>query len=111
MEDQADNPSLGALNVEFNRFKVWTKLNVALPPLNYFVVKSERAPRGGPRFKFDVGKKGNEVWKKNSAVRMRSIEDLPSSMNVRILYGDNDWLYKPQIHDLVSNFMLFSILS
>ena len=40
LEDQADNPSLGALNVEFNRFKVWTKLNIALPPLSYFVVKS-----------------------------------------------------------------------
>jgi len=101
LEDQADNPSLGALNVEFNRFKVWTKLNVALPPLNYFVVKSERAPRGGPRFKFDVGKKGNEVWKKNSAVRMRSIEDLPSKNSN--LFTSSFFHYLAGIHGLKLN--------
>lgn len=101
LEDQADNPSLGALNVEFNRFKVWTKLNVALPPLNYFVVKSERAPRGGPRFKFDIGKKGNEVWKKNSTVRMRSIEDLPSKNSN--LFTSSFFHYLAEIHGLNLN--------
>tara|TARA_Y100001954_G_scaffold238571_1_gene306732 strand:+ start:5906 stop:7372 length:1467 start_codon:yes stop_codon:yes gene_type:complete len=101
LEDQADNPSLGALNVEFNRFKVWTRLNIALPPLNYFVVKSERAPRGGPRFKFDVGERGNEVWKKNSAVRMRSLEDLPSKNSNR--FTSSFFHYLAGIHGLQLN--------
>ena len=72
-----------------------------MPPLNYFVVKSERAPRGGPRFKFDIGKKGNEVWKKNSTVRMRSLEDLPSKNSN--LFTSSFFHYLAEIHGLKLN--------
>ncbi|MDC0253800.1 D-alanyl-D-alanine carboxypeptidase [Bacteriovoracales bacterium] len=78
LEDQTDNPSIGALNVEFNRFRVWTKSNLASPPLKHLIVKSEKRSRKGQKFKFGLGAEGSEIWLKNSKMRMRSIENLPS---------------------------------
>jgi D-alanyl-D-alanine carboxypeptidase/D-alanyl-D-alanine-endopeptidase (penicillin-binding protein 4) len=104
LDDQPDNPSLGALNVEFNRFQVWTKSNLIRPPLKHLVVRSKKDQAEGLRFKFGPGEKGREVWLKNSRMRMKSIENLPSKNSN--LFTSSFFHYLAQLHGLNLSFPL-----
>jgi D-alanyl-D-alanine carboxypeptidase/D-alanyl-D-alanine-endopeptidase (penicillin-binding protein 4) len=76
LEDQPDNPSMGALNLEFNRFKVWGRGQKIHPPLKSIKLQSKNKSSNGLKFDFQSEKK-TETWQVNKKEDLRFIEDLP----------------------------------
>ncbi len=76
LEDQPDNPSMGALNIEFNRFKIWGKGALIHPPLESIELQSADKSSHGLKFDFLEDKKV-ETWQVHKKEDLRYIEDLP----------------------------------
>jgi D-alanyl-D-alanine carboxypeptidase/D-alanyl-D-alanine-endopeptidase (penicillin-binding protein 4) len=77
LEDQADNPSLGALNVEFNRFKMIRNDSNPHPPLKYFEIKDLNIKKDGLKFKHTSSKMNLESWNRHIKERHAFIEEIP----------------------------------
>jgi len=77
LEDQPDNPSMGALNLEFNRFKVWGKGQQIHPPLESIELQSKNKSSNGLKFDF-LSEKKMETWRVNKKESLKFIEDLPT---------------------------------
>lgn len=75
LEDQADNPSLSGLNVEFNRFQVF-KGTRAIPSLENIKISKTKSSINGEKFSF-IEQGQNEIWKYNSLENVKNIEELP----------------------------------
>jgi len=77
LEDQPDNPSMGALNIEFNRFKVWGRGEEVHPPLKFIALESRDMSSNGLKFNF-LNNNGLETWLVNKKEKINYIEDLPT---------------------------------
>ncbi|MBC76610.1 MAG: hypothetical protein CME64_11405 [Halobacteriovoraceae bacterium] len=75
LEDQPDNPSVGALNVDFNRFRVF-KNKELLPGLEHLKIKpSNKSLKADLNYSF-LPKKN--MWIKSSKAKKKYIQDLPA---------------------------------
>jgi len=75
LEDQPDNPAIGALNVDFNRFRIF-KSTTPLPPLTHLGVDSTKAdlPKG-LGFSYESKK---SKWIKSKSTKAKKLIPLPS---------------------------------
>ncbi len=77
LEDQADNPSMGALNIEFNRFSIWGRGKEPLPPLKNLSLEIKKEKSNGLKFKNSSTAK-EEKWFVYQKEKMKFIEDIPT---------------------------------
>jgi D-alanyl-D-alanine carboxypeptidase/D-alanyl-D-alanine-endopeptidase (penicillin-binding protein 4) len=98
LEDQADNSSMGALNVEFNRFKIWKSLKQASPPLVNIKIKALNKSGAGLKFKHKSKEKGIEQWTINSKEKMRKFESAPTRDST--LFSGHFFRYLAELHGL-----------
>ena len=77
LEDQPDNPSLSALNVEFNRFNVNTKNNLTIPNLEHIKIEESKKKLVDLNYTYEKSKFLEERWKKLKKTN-KSWESLPA---------------------------------
>jgi D-alanyl-D-alanine carboxypeptidase/D-alanyl-D-alanine-endopeptidase (penicillin-binding protein 4) len=77
LEDQADNPSISALNAEFNRFNVWTRYQAPSPPLDHIAIKKSKFNKSS-KFSLQESNDHREIWVQKKRARHKSIEELPT---------------------------------
>jgi D-alanyl-D-alanine carboxypeptidase/D-alanyl-D-alanine-endopeptidase (penicillin-binding protein 4) len=68
---------MGALNLEFNRFKIWGKGQKIHPPLESIKLQSKNKSSNGQKFDY-LEQKKTETWRVNKKEDLRFIEDLPT---------------------------------
>ncbi|HLE10673.1 MAG: hypothetical protein A2504_12630 [Bdellovibrionales bacterium RIFOXYD12_FULL_39_22] len=74
--DQTDNPAVGPLSTEFNRFQIWNQ-TTPIPPLDFIQIKMSKSPLpGGVAFNY-VGDEGHEIWELSPLKKYNLIEELP----------------------------------
>ena len=98
LEDQPDNPSMGSLNVEFNRFKVHRPSNKTIPPMKFLNIVSKDEKSDGLKFKYNSSSEGSENWIKFSKENHKYLEELPTRR--ADLYGANYFKYLANLHGL-----------
>ncbi|MAF78124.1 MAG: hypothetical protein CME63_07370 [Halobacteriovoraceae bacterium] len=96
LEDQADNPGMGPLNFEFNRFTVDKLTHQPIPLMDYLRIKDKKLNEPGLKFKYDSGEK--ETWIKNSNERHSYREALP--VRKSSLFAAHFFRYLASIHNL-----------
>lgn len=119
LDDQAYNSSLGALNVEYNRFYIYPqKDNAIWPPLKHIEISQTNNNSYGEKFSFQGVVESKENWGKNKVKRMKKREELPtrdSSLFVGFLFQYLARLHGVEIPDpsrggvLTDTKMLFEI--
>jgi D-alanyl-D-alanine carboxypeptidase/D-alanyl-D-alanine-endopeptidase (penicillin-binding protein 4) len=72
LEDQTDNPSMSALNVEFNRFRKVGKHR--LPPTENMSLKPAKLNSPGLKFKNN----GDDSWSYSTEEKLKWLEEVPS---------------------------------
>ncbi len=98
LEDQADNSSMGALNFEFNRFKVDRLSNSPIPPMNYLKINERKLNEPGLKFKLE--KSGEqEVWTKNKNEEHKRLEEIPTRS--ASIFSGEFFRYLADLHGLV----------
>lgn len=98
LEDQADNSSMGALNVEFNRFKIWRNLKEASPTLPNIKIKSLNKKGAGLKFKHNSQNKKIEEWTINLKENMKIFEAVPTRDST--LFSGYYFRYLAKLHGL-----------
>jgi D-alanyl-D-alanine carboxypeptidase/D-alanyl-D-alanine-endopeptidase (penicillin-binding protein 4) len=79
LEDQPDNPSIGALNVEFNRYRIWRPGHKHIPPLDILEIEStKKANPPGVKFQPKQKKDGLITWQASKKTKYKFTEELPS---------------------------------
>jgi len=99
LEDQADNPAMGPLNFEFNRFNVDKKTNSPIPPMSY--LKVTRRKLNSPGLKYQLIKKNDneEVWAKNLNEKHKKREALPTRNST--LFSAYSFQFLAKAHGLI----------
>lgn len=97
LEDQPDNPSMSALNVEFNRFKVYNQ-SISHPPLDHIQINKKISHSFGQKFKNDNSKKSIEAWILNPNENIQLWEELPTRNST--LFTGYFFKYLAQLHGL-----------
>ncbi len=95
LEDQADNPAIGALNVEFNRFSVHQSKEVH-PPLTHIKLVEKNKASNGLKFDHLEINEEQEVWQVNTHESIAKIEDLPTRDST--LFTGNFFQYLANLH-------------
>lgn len=93
LEDQTDNPSMGALNIEFNRFRVWKQKEIH-PPLEAFKITS--SPISGEGVKFSH--LGPLHWEVKTKEKIKNWEEIPSRDST--MYTGHFFHYLANLHGL-----------
>ncbi len=86
LEDQPDNPSMGSLNLEFNRYKVDKKTNSPIPPLDYIKIQKEDIKSPGLKFQQVKNSNAQETWRKNTKEYHKRSEEIPTR-NSLLFFG------------------------
>ena len=86
LEDQADNPSMGSLNVEFNRFEIDKKTNLPIPLLNYIKIQKGDLKSPGLKYQKIKNSLNQETWKKNTKEYHKKSEEIPTR-NSLLFFG------------------------
>lgn len=97
LEDQTDNPSMGALNLEFNRFRIWNK-KTTHPPLKAFEITTKKQKAAGLKFSNLPSVNNKFHWQINTKEKVRNWEEVPtrnSSMYVGYFFQ-----YLAKLHGL-----------
>ena len=97
LEDQTDNPSMGALNVEFNRFKIWNKKQ-AHPPLKAFKIVTKNLKEEGLKFSNQQSSNDMFHWQVNSNEKIRNWEEVPTRNSS--MYAAYFFQYLANLHGL-----------
>lgn len=61
LEDQTDNPSLGGLNVEFNRFQVYSPSKKTIPSMNYLSIEQGKI-KTDQKYLLSKKSSSKEIW-------------------------------------------------
>lgn len=76
LRDQPDNPSIGALNVEFNRLSLYRGNKEFFPPLENIQLKMKAGTHLGQRFR--LVDENKEIWEGFKKELRKSREELPT---------------------------------
>ena len=96
LEDQTDNPSMGALNLEFNRFRIWN-MKATHPPLEAIKITTKDQKANGLKFSFQ----NNMQWQINSQEKINNWEELPTRNST--MYAGHFFQYLANLHGLHLN--------
>jgi D-alanyl-D-alanine carboxypeptidase/D-alanyl-D-alanine-endopeptidase (penicillin-binding protein 4) len=78
LEDQADNPSIGSLNMEFNRFEVLRGNPTPIPPLRAIQLRDSNTNQNGLKFKNIKAENSLELWERYLGEKHKYTEELPT---------------------------------
>ena len=78
LTDQADNPAISGLNVEFNRYDIWYKELIPYPPVDSLVLKRKNRSAFGLRFNHKETLGHKEIWEVNTREYIPSVDSIPS---------------------------------
>ena len=98
LEDQADNPSMGNFNVEFNRFKVERGQKTPTPPLDYLKLSNHKMNQPGLKYRLKNKTNSLEHWVKNTEEGHKNREDLPARNS--LLFSGHYFKYLASLHAL-----------
>jgi D-alanyl-D-alanine carboxypeptidase/D-alanyl-D-alanine-endopeptidase (penicillin-binding protein 4) len=99
LEDQPDNPSMGALNVEFNRMTMFARGKKLHPPLANIEINQVDKKEAGLKFDFIKFEGQKEFWQVNSKEKIKYVEDFPSRNST--FFTGNLFKYLATMHGLV----------
>lgn len=98
LEDQADNCSMGAFNVEFNRFKVDRYSDRPIPPMSYLKIESKNKAANGLKFSLQKSDEKQEAWLKYKKESHAFREEVPTRNSN--LFGANYFKFLASLHGL-----------
>ena len=87
LTDQADNPSISGLNVEFNRYDIWYKEMLAYPPVDSIILKPKKSSNYGLRFDHLKMDDHKEIWRVNTREYIPAVDSIPSK-NSSLFFGN-----------------------
>lgn len=98
LEDQADNSSMGALNFEFNRFKVDRSQNRPIPTMSYLKMETKKINEPGLKYQLTNKTDQSEHWIKNKNEKHKFREEIPTRQSN--LFAGNFFRHLATIHGL-----------
>ena len=87
LSDQADNPASSGLNIDFNRFDVWSEDNLLYPPLESIKMKKQAKYAWGQRFQFAKFEKHREHWIQHTKEYIPPVASVPTK-NATLFTGN-----------------------